>query len=190
MPPRRVEPQPGAAAPGPGRHPMGARPLRLGRLLLAVSSMGVAAWVAYVTLVPLVPYQPICGAGRQSAYLEGPLRAEFVDQLVVALAEEGFRFRRIGDLVLVPYLDLWPKTGIRPRARKAPFRDLVNFQVNIDWRLADNIARGALWLGNHPRSPGRSITPPQPLLAIMRSLEPELGPLPPPAVNAVGAERA
>lgn len=161
-----------------GADPVSARPLGLGRLLLVVSASGFAAWFAYVTFVPLVPYKPICGIGRNAVGLEGPLRAEFVEQLVVALAEEGFRFRRAGEVVQVPHADIWPNRGTLSRPGHAMSRSFASFQAKLDATLATNIAQGRLWLGNAPRRPGRDITVPPPLQAHLDRLQAQYGPLP------------
>lgn len=155
------------------------KPVQVGRLLLAISALAFAACFACVTLVPLVPYQPVCGLGRQERTLEGPLRSEFADQLVVALAQEGFRFRRNGDVVMVPYADVWPNRVEFRLAWRPRYEDLRNFQINVDRSLARNIANGQLGAGQETHVPSRTITPPAPLQAYLRSLEPELGHFPP-----------
>jgi hypothetical protein len=65
-------------------------------------------WLTIATLVPLVPYAPVCDLGRQILPLDGPRRREFIDQLVLPLARDGFRFRRSGDVILMPQADIWP----------------------------------------------------------------------------------
>jgi hypothetical protein len=61
------------------------------------------------------------------------MREQYVALLAQAMAEDGFRYFRNGDLILVP---VWPLfDGARPMTWE-------DFQLNIPWRIASNIAQG------------------------------------------------
>jgi len=57
-----------------------------------------------ITLLPLKPYVPICGR-RDDHVLHGPMREQYVALLAQSMAEEGFRYYRDGNTILVP---VWP----------------------------------------------------------------------------------
>lgn len=122
-------------------------------------SAGAASFLV-LTMVPTKRYVPLCGA-RDVHLLHGPMREQYVALLAQAMAEDGFRHYRHGNTILVPVLPVldgqWPMNW-------------ENFQLNIPWRIASNIARGVT-IGPH------SYRPPAPVLRLLETEGPH-GPYP------------
>lgn len=92
-----------------------------------------------VTLVPLRVYKPSCGDPLRSVFgvaprLDGPLRPEYVEMLTRAMREEGFRFWRIENTILLPLLPI-----LDGNDSPEGWTDFVN---NTEWRIASSIVNG------------------------------------------------
>jgi hypothetical protein len=101
--------------------------------------LAFAALFAATVLVPLRLYKPSCGDPTLSILggpprINGPLRPEYVEMLTRAMREEGFRFWRIGETILVPLLPIFDGNRI--------FDTWTDFVINTEWRIASSIANG------------------------------------------------
>lgn len=106
---------------------------------IAAGLLVVSALFAVVTLVPLRVYKPSCGDPPRSVFgvaprLDGPLRPEYVEMLTRAMREEGFRFWRIENTILLPLLPIFDGND-SPEG----WTDFVN---NTEWRIASSIVNG------------------------------------------------
>lgn len=126
------------------------------------ASSASAALLSVLTLVPMMRYVPRCG-GPDVHILHGPMREQYVALFAQAMAAEGFRYFRNGNTILVP---VWP---VFDGARHLNWE---NFQLNIPWRIALNIAQGVV-IGAH------SYRPPTPVLRLLGTERP-YGPCPRP----------
>lgn len=102
----------------------------LAGLLVAVGSLAV------VTVAPIQVYKPSCGrpyplVGRPK--ISGPLRPAYVDMFTRLMRQEGFRYWRLGDMVLVP---------MSPVFDGNERWDWNDFTLNMEWRVAYSIANG------------------------------------------------
>jgi hypothetical protein len=81
----------------------------------AAGLLVLAALFAVAALVPLQVYKPSCGRdhpllGRPK--IDGPLRPAYVEMFTRLMREENFRFRRIGNTVLVPVVPVFDGDGL------------------------------------------------------------------------------
>ena len=132
---------------------------RLGKRLLALVLAGATLFLV-LTLVPVKRYAPICG-WPDSHTLRGPMREQFVALLAHHMAEEGFRYLRHRNAILVP---VWPLSD-------GDLFDWIDFQHNFPWKIASNIGEGVTILG-------RRYPPPEPVLRTLRETEGPYGPYP------------
>lgn len=124
--------------------------------------LGGGALLLVLTLVPAKKYVPVCGWPDRHV-LRGPMREQFVALLAQAMAEKGFRHYRNGDTILVP---VWPVFDGNGRW------DWTDFQLNLPWRMALNIAEGVTIGPDRYR-------PPAPVLRLLETEGP-YGPYPRP----------
>lgn len=115
-----------------------------------------------ITVVPTMRYVPICG-WPDGHTLHGPMREQYVGLLAQAMAEDNFRHLRNGNTLLVP---VWP---IFDGGGRWGWTD---FQLNVPWRIALNIAQGVT-VGAH------FYRPPAPVLSLLGTEGP-YGPYPRP----------
>jgi hypothetical protein len=107
----------------------------------------IAALFAAATLVPAQIYQPSCGRFPKwglggSPKISGPLREEYVEMLTRAMDEDGFRYWRFGNAILIPF---WPVFEGNRRWDWTYFianAEWFGFVANAEWRIAHSIANG------------------------------------------------
>jgi hypothetical protein len=130
-----------------------------GRRLLVWALASIMLFLV-ITLVPVKRYVPICG-WPDGHTLRGPMREQYVALLAHYMAEEGFRYFRHRNTILVP---IWPVFD-------GGLFDWIDFQLNFPWKIASNIGEGVTILG-------RRYPPPEPVLRTLRETEGPYGPYP------------
>lgn len=136
--PLPAPPRAGAPAPRVRLDPVSAAAARWLAWRAAAGLIVVAVLFAAAALVPMQVYKPSCGRAPKWGLngrprIDGPLRPEYVEMFTHAMREEGFRYWRVRDAILVPLLPIFDGNS---------HWDWTDFIINNEWRIAYSIVNG------------------------------------------------